>query len=55
MIIKYSNNKEEFIPLYGINEYLWRRIMITIIVPVYKVEKYISECVESILKQTYRN
>ena len=27
--------------------------MIGIIVPVYKVEKYISECIESILAQTY--
>ena len=27
--------------------------MISIIVPVYKVEKYLSRCVESILKQTY--
>lgn len=29
--------------------------LISIIVPVYKVEKYISECIESILKQTYAN
>ena len=28
---------------------------IGIIVPVYKVEKYIAECIESILKQTYTN
>lgn len=28
---------------------------ITIIVPVFNVEKYISECIESILKQTYKN
>lgn len=28
---------------------------ISVVVPVYKVEKYIRECVESILNQTYRN
>ena len=29
--------------------------LISIIVPVYKVEKYLSECVDSILNQTYKN
>lgn len=29
--------------------------LITIIVPVYNVEKYISECVDSLISQTYRN
>lgn len=29
--------------------------LISVIVPVYKVEKYISECIESILRQTYSN
>lgn len=28
---------------------------ISIIIPVYNVEKYISECIESILKQTYKD
>ena len=27
--------------------------MISIIVPIYKVEKYINKCVDSILHQTY--
>lgn len=29
--------------------------LITIIVPVYKVEKYLNRCVESIVNQTYKN
>lgn len=29
--------------------------MITVIVPVYNIEKYISACIESILKQTYKD
>ena len=29
--------------------------LISIIIPVYKVEKYLPECVESILNQTYKN
>ena len=30
-------------------------MFISVIVPVYKVEKYIEECIESIINQTYRN
>ena len=29
--------------------------MVSIIVPIYKVEKYLDECVQSIIKQSYRN
>ena len=29
--------------------------LISVIVPVYKVEKYLDRCVESIVNQTYRN
>lgn len=29
--------------------------LISVIVPVYKVEKYLNQCVESIVNQTYRN
>lgn len=28
---------------------------ISVIVPVYKVEKYLDKCVESIVNQTYKN
>lgn len=28
---------------------------ISVIVPVYKVEKYLDRCVESIVNQTYKN
>ena len=31
------------------------RDLISVIVPVYRVEKYLDECVASIVKQTYRN
>ncbi len=29
--------------------------MVSVIVPVYKVEKYLNECVDSIINQTYKN
>ena len=29
--------------------------LISVIVPVYKVEQYLDKCVESIVNQTYRN
>ena len=29
--------------------------LVSVIVPVYKVEQYIRQCVDSILTQTYRN
>jgi glycosyltransferase involved in cell wall biosynthesis len=32
-----------------------RTISISIVIPIYNVEKYISQCIESILKQTYKN
>ena len=37
---------------------LWESKMnplVSIIVPVYKVEKYLDECVESLVNQTFRN
>ena len=29
--------------------------LISVIVPIYKVEKYLPECIESIIEQTYKN
>ena len=29
--------------------------LVTIIIPIYKVEKYLSRCIESVLEQTYKN
>ena len=29
--------------------------LISIIIPVYNVEKYLEECIESVINQTYRN
>ena len=31
-----------------------KKSLISIIVPVYEVEEYLSRCVESLVKQTYR-
>lgn len=30
-------------------------LLISVIIPVYKVEKYLNQCVDSVLNQTYRN
>ena len=32
-----------------------KRIIVSIIVPIYNTEKYLRKCVDSILKQTYEN
>ena len=29
--------------------------LISVIVPVYKVEKYLTKCIESIINQSYKN
>lgn len=32
-----------------------KKALVTIIVPIYKVEKYLRECIDSIVSQTYKN
>ena len=32
-----------------------KKNLVSIIVPVYQVEAYIDQCLESIIKQTYKN
>lgn len=32
-----------------------RKPLITVVIPIYKVEQYINECIDSILKQSYSN
>ena len=32
-----------------------KNIRVSIIIPVYKVEKYLKDCIESVINQTYRN
>ena len=29
--------------------------MVSVVVPIYRVEKYLRKCVDSLLQQTYRN
>ena len=30
-------------------------VLVSVVVPVYKVEKYINKCIDSIINQTYKN
>jgi glycosyltransferase involved in cell wall biosynthesis len=29
--------------------------LVSIVIPVYKVERFLSDCIESVIKQTYEN
>ena len=30
-------------------------MLVSVVVPIYKVEKYINKCIDSIINQTYKN
>lgn len=32
-----------------------KKLMVSVIIPVYKVEKYLDRCVESVCNQTYKD
>lgn len=37
-------------------KYMWQtNPLISVVVPIYNIEEYISECIESIIRQTYQN
>ena len=37
-------------------DYMWQtEPLISVIVPIYNVEEYVAECIESITRQTYQN
>ena len=38
-----------------VNNLVEQNLKISVIVPLYNVEKYVSACVESVLNQTYKN
>ena len=40
---------------YSNKKHTMSQALISIIVPIYKVEKYLSRCIDSILAQTYKN
>ena len=31
------------------------KVLVSIIIPIYNVEKYLEKCIKSIINQTYRN
>lgn len=39
----------------GTEKELNKKLLVSIIIPVYKVEKFLKKCIESVLKQTYEN
>ena len=52
VILYYSLFESDQNELKGNNSYEWK---VTIVIPVYKVENYLDRCVESVVKQAYKN